>query len=191
MPYTKAHKDKTRERILESSFRLFVIKGFEGLTIDDLMNNCGLTRGGFYAHFKSKAELYSESIKFAANRSKLANLKPEHLSDQQWLCLLLDRYLSVEHVSGKNSCPLAFLATDINVKNEQANSAYINTFQRMNAAILEYAKSCTDCDEQDVLAVTAMIIGAVAIARKFQDQEAVEGLLKACRREAGAKLGGI
>ena len=54
MPYSKAHKNSTREKILESAFKLFAIKGFKGITIDDLMNNCGLTRGAFYAHFSSK-----------------------------------------------------------------------------------------------------------------------------------------
>ncbi|MEC4091727.1 TetR/AcrR family transcriptional regulator [Pseudoalteromonas rubra] len=191
MPYTKEHKNKTREKILDSAFRQFVLKGFEGVTIDDLMRSCGLTRGAFYAHFKSKAELYREALNFATSSTKLANLKPEDLSNKQWLCLLLNEYLSLDHVKGKNPCPLAFLVTDINMKNDEANIAYANTFHGMNAAIMEYAKSYTDCDEQDILSVTAMIIGAVAIARKLQDLDSIHSLLEACRREAGAKLGGI
>ncbi|WP_096086806.1 TetR/AcrR family transcriptional regulator [Agaribacterium haliotis] len=191
MPYSKAHKNKTREKILERSFRLFVIKGFDGVTIDDLMNNCGLTRGGFYAHFASKAELYREALKFAANNTKLANPKPDELSNKEWLQLLLNRYLSIEHVKGKHSCPLAFLATDINIKNKEANKAYANTYDNMNTAIMQYAQSYTDCDEQDILSVTAMMIGAVAIARTLPNKDSIERLLASCRREAGIKLGGI
>lgn len=191
MPYTKAHKNKTRERILDHAFRLFTIKGFEDVTIDNLMTNCGLTRGGFYAHFKSKAELYREALKFAASSTKLASLKPEHLSGKQWLCLLLNEYLSLEHVKGRHPCPLAFLATDISVSNGETNIPYADSFFGMNAAIMHYAKSYADCDERDILAVTSMIIGAVAIARKLQNQDSIESLLAACRREAGLKLGGI
>lgn len=191
MPYTKIHKNKTREKILDSSFRLFTVKGFEGVTIDDLMSNCGLTRGAFYAHFTSKAELYREALKFASSSTKLSNLKPDNLSGKQWLCLLLNEYLSLEHVRGKHPCPLAFLATDINIKNNEANMAYASTYHGMNAAIMQYAKSYTDCDEKDILAVTAMIIGAVAIARRLQNQDSIETLLEACRREAGIKLGRI
>ncbi len=105
--------------------------------------------------------------------------------------MLLNDYLSLEHVNGAHPCPLAFLATDINMKNEEANVAYAKTYHGMNAAIMEYAKTYTDCDEEDILAVTAMIIGAVAIARTLQDKSSIERLLEACRREAGAKLGGI
>jgi Transcriptional regulator len=193
MPYTKAHKKNTREKILESSFRLFAMKGFEGVTIDDLMNNCGLTRGAFYAHFKSKAELYSEALKFRASSTKLANLKPEGISNKQWLSLLLNTYLSLEHVKGERSlsCPLAFLATDINMQDKAIKIAYADVYYGMNTAIMEYASSYCDCDEQDVFSVTAMMIGAVAIARTLQSQDSIENLLVACRREAGMKLGGI
>lgn len=193
MPYTKTHKNKTRERILDSSFRLFAIKGFEGVTIDDLMKNCGLTRGGFYAHFTSKAELYSESLKFRASNTKLADFKPEGTSNKQWLSLLLNKYLSLEHVNGERSlsCPLAFLASDINMQDKAIKTAYADVYYDMNTAIMEYATSYTDCDEQDILSVTAMMIGAVAIARTLQNQDSIENLLAACRREAGVKLGGI
>lgn len=193
MPYTKTHKNKTRERILDSSFRLFAIKGFKGVTIDDLMNNCSLTRGAFYAHFSSKAELYQEALKFRASCTKLANLKPESISNRQWLSLLLDNYLSLEHVKGERSlsCPLAFLAIDINAQNNAIKTAYADTYHGMNKAIMEYAVSYTDCDEQDILSVTAMMIGAVAIARTLKNQDSIENLLTACRREAGVKLGKI
>ena len=193
MPYTKAHKNSTRETILESSFRLFATKGFEGVTIDGLMNNCGLTRGAFYAHFDSKAELYREALKFRASSTKLANLKPDGISNKQWLSLLLNTYLSLEHVKGERSlsCPLAFLATDINMQDKAIKTAYADVYYGMNTAIMEYASSYCDCDEQDIFSVTAMMIGAVAIARTLQSQDSIENLLAACRREAGIKLGGI
>ncbi|WP_434341034.1 TetR/AcrR family transcriptional regulator [Motilimonas cestriensis] len=193
MPYTETHKNKTREKILDSSFRLFAIKGFEGVTIDDLMSNCGLTRGGFYAHFTSKAELYREALKFRACSTKLAGLKPEGTTNKQWLSLLLNTYLSLEHVRGERSlaCPLAFLATDINMQDNAIKAAYADVYNGMNTAIMEYASSYCDCDEQDILSVTAMMIGAVAIARTLQSQNSIESLLEACRREVGVKLGGI
>lgn len=89
------------------------------------------------------------------------------------------------------ACPLAFLATDINMQAKEIQSVYADVYYGMNAAIMEYASSYCDCDEQDILSVTAMMIGAVAIARTLQSQDSIESLLTACRREAGVKLGGI
>ena len=57
MPYTAAHKARTRSRIVESARRLFNRHGFEQVTIDQIMAHAGLTRGGFYNHFGSKDNL--------------------------------------------------------------------------------------------------------------------------------------
>jgi len=191
MSYTKEHKEKSRVKILESAFRLFAIKGFNGVTVNIIMNDCGLTRGAFYAHFTSKADLYGESLKFSASISNLTKLKPDNTSDKKWLCMLLDGYLSLEHVQGKHPCPLAFLATDINTRNEETKAVYAGVYERMNKTIMKLAKSYIDCDEYDILSLTALIIGTVAIARTMVDKNAVRKLLTASRREAGLKLGGI
>ncbi len=191
MPYTKEHKQSTRKRILESAFRLFTVKGFDAVTVNEVMKDCGLTRGGFYAHFSSKAVLYRESLTYAVNGTKLAELKPAGTSDKTWLSLLLDGYLSLEHVRGEYPCPLAFLATDIVTQDEETKASYAKVYQNMNKAILNYATSYIDCNEDDILAVTSMLIGSVAIARTLGDERAVTKLLQACRREVGLKLGGI
>ncbi|MCJ8340735.1 MAG: TetR/AcrR family transcriptional regulator [Pseudomonadales bacterium] len=191
MPYSKQHKQQTREKILHSAFNLFTAKGFDGVTVNQLMQSCKLTRGAFYAHFTSKADLYSEVIKHSASSSKLAELKPDDVTDKQWLGELLDGYLSIEHVNGTTPCPLAFLATDIVTRDIGARLAYANAYQGMNQAVINFANSYTECDPRQVLALTAMIIGAVAIARTMDDQQAIISLLNACRSEAGLKLGGI
>ena len=61
MRYDPQHKRRTRQRILESAARLFTARGFDAVSIEDVMRDCGLTRGGFYAHFASKAALYREA----------------------------------------------------------------------------------------------------------------------------------
>lgn len=191
MPYSKEHKEKTKNRILESAFTLFTAKGFDGVTVDELMKNCNLTRGAFYAHFSSKAALYRESLQFAASNTQLAQLKPDDISDKAWLKLLLDGYLSIEHVNGDKPCPLAFLATDIITRDSETKLAYARAYAGINKRIIDYAKSYTNCDEDKVLALTAMMIGAVAISRTINNPPTARKLLASCRKEAGAILGGI
>jgi len=62
MPYTPAHKAETRKKIVESARRLFNRHGFTGVSIDEIMADAGLTRGGFYNHFNTKEELYAEVV---------------------------------------------------------------------------------------------------------------------------------
>ncbi|TFB13070.1 TetR/AcrR family transcriptional regulator [Filobacillus milosensis] len=46
-----------REKIIKSSLQLFSDKGFHGVTVNDIVNHCDTSKGGFYHHFKSKDEL--------------------------------------------------------------------------------------------------------------------------------------
>ena len=63
MPYSARHKRETRQRILESARRLFNSKGFAEVSIGEIMEDAGLTHGGFYRHFKDKGELYAEAVR--------------------------------------------------------------------------------------------------------------------------------
>ncbi len=48
----------TENRILETSMKLFVSKGYENTTIQDITNELGdLSKGAIYHHFKSKEEI--------------------------------------------------------------------------------------------------------------------------------------
>lgn len=64
MPYSPEHKCETRQKILESARRLFNKKGFSEVSINEVMENAGLTHGGFYRHFRDKAELYAEAVRW-------------------------------------------------------------------------------------------------------------------------------
>jgi len=191
MPYTKEHKDQTRTLILGSAFELFTANGFDQVTVNEIMENCNLTRGAFYAHFSSKSSLYSESITFTAVTSRLTEPKPKNISEKKWLRQLLDGYLSIEHVKGERACPLAFLATDVVTRDMDAKLAYSKAYAGFNKIIMTYANCYTTCDEDEILSLTAMIIGAVAISRTMKSQKDIKKILSSCRREAGIKLGGI
>ncbi|RND00920.1 TetR/AcrR family transcriptional regulator [Lysinibacillus halotolerans] len=54
------HKKPLRQRILESSLLLFQEKGYHGVTVDQIVEQAGTSKGGFYHNFKSKDELLYE-----------------------------------------------------------------------------------------------------------------------------------
>lgn len=52
------HPEITEQRILDTATKLFLEKGWEETTIQDIINELGdLTRGAFYHHYKSKDEI--------------------------------------------------------------------------------------------------------------------------------------
>lgn len=191
MPISKEEKQKTRTKVLESACKLFLTQGFNAVTIEHVMKDAQLTRGAFYGHFSSKNDLYSETIKFAIGNSKFVTMQNSHVCEKNWLGELLDNYLSLDHINGINPCPLAFLATDIITRDESAKKTYSSAYENINKVVQDYAQKHTTQTKEDILSLTAMIIGTVAIARTIDDAETVQALLSACRKDAGLKLGGI
>lgn len=49
--------DTTRQNILEVAFEEILLKGYQGLRVDEVLKKTGFTKGAFYHHFKSKKEL--------------------------------------------------------------------------------------------------------------------------------------
>lgn len=52
------YPEETYQRILQVSLQLFITKGYEKTTLNDIIQNLGgLTKGAIYHHFKSKEEI--------------------------------------------------------------------------------------------------------------------------------------
>ncbi|MTE17446.1 TetR family transcriptional regulator [Nocardia sp. CT2-14] len=58
----KAHKEMTRNLLLDSGLDLFVSKGYATTTVDDIASAAGTTRVTFYAYFPSKVDLMKALI---------------------------------------------------------------------------------------------------------------------------------
>lgn len=190
MPYSKDHKHESRIRILESAFALFTQKGFEVTTIDEVMAGANMTRGAFYAHFPSKSQLYQAALVHAAEKTRIRYSKPEKTTEKSWMKVLLRGYLHEDHIQQKNenSCPLAFLVTDVAIREGSVRSAYTDAFRNMTQLIGRYAQGAA-AEKKNVMAATSMLIGAVAVARALDDEVLVGELLDNCKAEAMRMLG--
>ena len=59
---TKAEAEQTRLKILKAALDLFVEKGYERTTFEDVAQRIGLTKGAVYWHFKSKPDLLMDVV---------------------------------------------------------------------------------------------------------------------------------
>jgi AcrR family transcriptional regulator len=53
---------QTRERLLEAAVRVFLRRGLQGSSVEEIAAEAGFTRGAFYSNFKSKEELFVELL---------------------------------------------------------------------------------------------------------------------------------
>ena len=53
----------SRENILKTAFRLFLQKSYKEVTMSEIVNESGLSKGAFYHYFESKEQLFVEVVK--------------------------------------------------------------------------------------------------------------------------------
>ena len=52
--------DARRQEILHAAEKLFYMKGYENTSVQDVLMEAGISKGGFYHHFESKVRLLEE-----------------------------------------------------------------------------------------------------------------------------------
>lgn len=72
--------EERRNEILDTAERLFVEKGFDGTSTNDILNDIGIARGTLYYHFKSKEDILDAMIerltgRLIANASEIVRKK--------------------------------------------------------------------------------------------------------------------
>jgi len=85
---------KLRERIINSAYELFSGKGYEQTTIEDIVQQTGCSKGGFYYHFQSKEEILEVIINNYI--SELEMYYGQIVSDER--AAFLDRFNAVFRV---------------------------------------------------------------------------------------------
>jgi len=53
-----------KNQILEAAFKVFIDKGYSKTTMDDIVENSGLSKGALYHYYKSKKDLFLSLIIF-------------------------------------------------------------------------------------------------------------------------------
>jgi AcrR family transcriptional regulator len=56
----KQRQAETRQRLLDAAERVFLRRGLQGSSVEEIAAEAGYTRGAFYSNFKSKDELFVE-----------------------------------------------------------------------------------------------------------------------------------
>lgn len=183
MGWPSNKKPQTRQRIVESAAQLFTTKGFDNVSIDEIMKTAQLTRGSFYSHFPSKEVLYAEAITSAATLSVRAKMPNEVLNEKALLQVLVKNYLSETHLNDEQvPCPLAFLTSDVAHQNDEVRNAYTKAFRRLLIYIAQLMSESPNSEK--VLSLTAMMIGGVAVANSLNDKQTRQNLLSACENSA-------
>ena len=167
MGYPPEHKQQTRERIVVAARHLWKAHGYPNVSINQIMKEVGLTHGGFYAHFKSKDELFSE----AAMDTKMLDryrdmIAMPGVTSVQVFEMLLDYYLSADHRDNPaEGCPLVALSEDVWRLGKGAQGAYT----KLTDTAVKQLTHVLGGDEALAHVVLSAMVGAITLARGVGD----------------------
>jgi TetR/AcrR family transcriptional regulator, transcriptional repressor for nem operon len=192
MPYSAKHKRESRERIINSARRLFNRRGFSEVTIDEIMRHAGLTRGGFYKHFKTKEELYAHAVRQFLCLDSPERWQRKHVdscADGPALAqMIANAYLSRDHLDDRpGSCPLVALPSDVARGGTAVKAAFRQVLEMM-VAVFERNLSGPGARER-ALALVAMCVGAMVVARAVDQGRLADEFRDAARGHLFASSG--
>jgi TetR/AcrR family transcriptional repressor of nem operon len=153
---------ENKRTILEAAGRLFRERGFESVTVTDVMKSAGLTHGGFYGYFKSKDDLILQA---------LAEVLGGPETPPADLVAAAGQYLLPEHRDNfAGGCPMAALASEC-VRQPGAVRAEMTTgLKRQIELLSRIAPGAVEARKRrTAIGSWAAMVGALILARMSDD----------------------
>ena len=176
MRYPAKETAVRHERIVKEASRLFRERGFENVSVGEVMKAAGLTHGAFYAHFDSKEELQAAAVAYGqkvslgrAQRSK---------SNKKSKGSFADLYLSRWHRDNPgDGCTMAALAQEVARSTPELKAAFEQGLEEILPAI--------GGGRKEAIFQAAAMIGGVVLARAVHDPRLSDEILESVRQKLG------
>lgn len=191
MRYVKGHKRQTRNRIIENASYGLRRKGAETLSVVDFMQLVGLTHGGFYNYFQSRAALVAEATGFAMDQTieRWKRLTNGSAVPARFDAVVAD-YLSPGHRDDPtHGCALPALAADIGRSEARSRRGFERKLDQMVDVLAELISGDSSQEARQIATgIISTMVGSILLARAVNSRAASDHILGAGREIIG-KLG--
>jgi TetR/AcrR family transcriptional repressor of nem operon len=160
----------TKDRIIFESMKLFSMKGFLSTSISDILTASGISKGGFYNHFKNKEELFAYVLTEARRiwrkktLSGLDKIDKPIAKAQRLLENYRDKYL-MDSADFPGGCIFITLSVELDDQLPHLSSEIHNGFVNLKAMIqrlLDQAKASGELrDDVSTEAVAEIIFSGM------------------------------
>ena len=179
-------KSESRTRILASAARGFRRHGFGGLGIDGLAKEAGVTSGAFYAHFRSKAEIFREAIGAGMAEFHDGISRARAHFGTRWVAGFVGVYLEERRRCDLGEgCVMQCLAGDIARADGAAKATFEAELQSIVASLAAGLDRPDAADAtRDATALLALMVGGLSLARAVDDPALADQIIAAVRHAA-------
>lgn len=136
MPRKRLDLDERRAQLLALGLTAFSTRSYDAVSIDDLAQSAGVSKGLLYHYFPSKRDLYVATVREAAEQL-LSRIMPDPgLSPQEQLLHGVDAYL--EYVGNNADAYLSLMQSGVG-RDREVHAIVERTRQRFVQALLDRA----------------------------------------------------
>jgi TetR/AcrR family transcriptional regulator, transcriptional repressor for nem operon len=172
----EGRRQETRQRILTAAGHLFREHGIDGVGVDAVMKQAGLTHGGFYLHFPSKEALAAEVSQSLLEKAARKWQEISRSSDRgAALESIVRHYLDPDRIASAHSCPLTTLGPDV-ARRSSSREAVGDALGGMLDAL---ARVLPGRRRRRALVALSTMVGAVVLSRLADDPALAEAFLDA------------
>lgn len=185
--YDKAHKEQTRESILRAASRLFRERGYNGVGIERIMQEVGLTRGGFYNHFDSKKALFAEVLRWDKDFVDRMKGRPGVSLGKEGIQIAMDYLEPRNRKAVGTGCVLTTLTPDVIRVGDSAGKAFRKTVESL---IQEFQRGLEGVEEDDerALVAVALCVGGLLLSRGMDGSPLADRISRACQKAVAREL---
>jgi AcrR family transcriptional regulator len=183
--------ERTRQRILDVAYESVVQKGFAATSVEELVEAAGITKSGFFYHFRDKNDMARQLFdRFLAEDEAIVgtlSARARELSDDPLQSFLIFLNLYAQMMDDMESlhpgCMVASVAYQermFDAELKQMNVDYILRMRRRFRNWLEEVMAThppRDLVDLDALAdhLTTIVEGAIVMSRSLQDLRLMGG----------------
>lgn len=154
--------EKTKKYICKEAYQLFAEKGYKRVTMKDICEKTGLSRGGLYRHYDSTEQIFLEIIDgFTQMQSNEFSKKiAQHIPAVKILDDVLMRYAN-EMLDNKNSLSLAIYEFYSNPEISKTENTMIKQYEAsksMWVELIDYGMKNKEFKKVDAEAVFDVIV---------------------------------
>jgi TetR/AcrR family transcriptional repressor of nem operon len=189
--YSSDQKLQTRNRVLKAAAAQIRTHGPQGVGVAALMQEVGLTHGGFYAHFASKDVLIAAAVKTMFEDAATQRHRAiEDRSGPAALGTFIDSYLTPDHRDRPDrGCPVACLLGQSAQLPALARPAFDTGVRGMVRMMANYLPATTPDPMALASSLIAELAGALALSRAVEDEALSLRLLEQSRLALRARAG--
>lgn len=182
--YSPDHKEKTRAAIVAATAERIRSGGLEGVGVASIMETCGLTHGGFYAHFKSRDALLAAAVEqmFATATDAIGRFEDKY--GEAALGRYVDFYLSARHRDDVvGGCPVPVISAEVQRAAPEVRAAFEAGLNRLADRLAKIM--APGAGRKGALALLGEMAGVLNLSRVVGDAKASGELLAGARKAVG------